>query len=98
MKYKEIEQELNALKRENEIIFRTALYHLIDVGTRNLTAEKIEEVCAEICKQDDSHLMMTNEFQCAIVKMAGKLAKFDTMALCVYFGNYFKDDIKLQQF
>lgn len=98
MTYKEIEKELDALNKENEIVFRTAIYHLLDVGIRHLTAENITETCEEIRKQDDSQLLMTNDFQCAIVEMAGKLAKYDIMALCVYFGKFFKDDIKFKQF
>ena len=77
MTYKESEKELKALMTENEIIFRCAIFHLIDVGTRFLTDECVENTCAEIMKQDDSHSMMTNEFQCDIVRVAGKIAKYD---------------------
>lgn len=92
--YKEIEKELKKLHTENEIIFRCGISHLLDVGSRHLTTEIVERTCAEIMQQDDSRSLMTNEFQCAIVRMAGKLAEIpDTMLL-----HYISKNVKYSVF
>lgn len=86
--YAENEKILKTLQAENEVLFRCAISHLMDVGIRHLTDENIEETCAEILKQDDSAAVMTNEFQCAIVRTAGKLAKIDHIHLLKYITKY----------
>ena len=84
MNYVESKQKLEELRRKNEVLFRMAISHLMDVGIRHLTEENIEQTCTEIMKQDDSHAFMTNDFQCALVRMAGELAKIDHVHLLNY--------------
>jgi len=98
MTYKEMAKELDALKRKNEFIFQTAFYTLMDNGKSVYTEEAIEETCNEIMKQDDSRAMMSNEYQCAIVRVAGKLAKYDSAVLAVYFGKHFGNSINSRIF
>ena len=82
--YKATEWRLNELRSKDEILFRMAISHLMDVGFRHLTPENIEETCAEINKEDDSHSFMTNGYKCALVRMAGEMAKLDHIELLVY--------------
>lgn len=86
--YKENERILRKLQAENEIVFRCAISHLMDVGLRHLTAGNIEETCAEILKQDDTMSIMTNEFKCDIVRTAGKLAQIEHTHLLVYISKH----------
>lgn len=97
MTYAETRKILNELRTKNEMIFRMAISHLMDVGIRNLNEENIEYTCKEIMKQDDSHSMMTNEFQCEIVKTAGEIAKVDHIHLLTYVSReiYYQVDNKL---
>ena len=94
MTYKEISKELDELYRKDGFIFQTAFFHLMERGKSAFTEENIAETCAEIRAQDDSKSMMTNEFQCAIVETAGKLAKYNSAVLAVYFGKYFNNNVK----
>lgn len=91
--YKEAVKYLNDIRNQNEVLFRMAISHLVDVGIRHLTDENVAETCAEIRKQDDSHSFMTNEFQCAIVETAYKLTKVNHVALLKYIGKNVKYDI-----
>jgi len=84
MSYQETEATINKLRSKDEIMFRMAISHLMDVGIRHLTPENIEETCAEIMQEDDSHSFMTNAYQCALVRLAGELAKLDHIELLVY--------------
>ena len=84
MKYAETKQKLNELRRKDEMLFRMAISHLMDVGIRHLTEENIEKTCANIMKQDDSNSFMSNKYQCALVKLAGELAKIDHIHLLNY--------------
>ena len=82
--YVESKKKIEAIRSKDEVMFRMAISHLMDVGIRHLTEENITECCAEIMKQDDSRSFMTNEFQCELVKMAGELAQIDHIHLLVY--------------
>ena len=84
MNYTESKQKLDELRNKNEMLFRMSISHLMDVGIRNLTEENIEKTCTEIMREDDSHAFMTNEFQYAIVRMAGQLAQIDHIHLLNY--------------
>ena len=84
MNYNMSKQQLDELRNKNEMLFRMSISHLMDVGIRHLTEENIEKTCTEIMKEDDSHAFMTNEFQCAIVRMAGQLAQIDHTHLLNY--------------
>lgn len=84
MTYAESKKQLDTIRNRDEILFRMAISHLMDVGIRHLTDENITETCAEIMKEDDIHSFMTNKYQCAIVKTAGELAKIDHIHLLNY--------------
>ena len=93
MNYTESKQKLDALRNKNEMLFRMAISHLMDVGIRHLTEENIEQTCAEIMKEDDSRAFMTNDFQCALVRMAGELAKIDHIHLLNYISKEIYYDV-----
>lgn len=84
MNYAESKQKLDELRRKNEVLFRMAISHLMDVGIRHLTEDNVEKTCAEIMKEDDGHAFMSNGFQCELVKLAGELAKVDHIHLLNY--------------
>lgn len=83
MTYAESKEKINKL-RKNEVLFRMAISHLMDVGIRHLTEENVNETCASIMEQDDIHSIMTNEFQCEIVRIAYELSKLDHIHLLTY--------------
>lgn len=92
--FKTIEQNINAIRREyGEMIFRMAISHLMDVGMRNLTPELVDETKAEIMKQDDSKMFVTNEALCDVVECAGELAKINAIDLLVYIGKNVEYDV-----
>lgn len=93
MNYKEASKALAEMQRSNEIIFRMAISHLMDVGIRHLTDENVEYTCTEIMKQDDSNSFMTNEFQCAIVRAAAKIAKIEHTLVLAYIAKNVKYDV-----
>lgn len=84
MTYQESEAKLNHLRSKNMIMFQMAVSHLMDVGIRHLTPEMIETTCASIMQEDDRNHFMTNEFQCALIRMAGQLAQIDHIHLLTY--------------
>lgn len=84
MTYIETKEKLDELRRTNEMMFRMAISHLMDVGIRHLTEECVKETCEAIMQEDDSMAFMTNEFKCELVKMSGELAKLDHIHLLVY--------------
>ena len=93
MNYTESKQKLDELRRKNEMLFRMAISHLMDVGIRHLTEENIEKTCAEIMKEDDSRAFMTNRFQCDLVRMTGELAKIDHIHLLNYISKEIYYDV-----
>ena len=84
MTYGKSEKKLDTLRRENEVMFRMAVSHLLDCGIRNLTEENIKETCEAIMQEDDSKAFISNEFKCELIKMAGELAKINHIDLLVY--------------
>ena len=84
MTYKESKKILDNIRIRNEMMFRMAISHLIDVGIRHLDEENIERTCEEIQKEDDSRSFMTNGFKCDLVRMAGEIAKIEHVNLLVY--------------
>ena len=93
MNYKEASKILMEMQRSNEIIFRMAVSHLMDVGIRHLTDDNVEYTCSEIMKQDDSHSIMTNEFQCEIVRTAAKIAGIEHTLVLTYISQNVKYDV-----
>ena len=92
MTYAESKEKINKL-RKNELLFRMAISHLMDVGIRHLTEENVNETCASIMEQDDSHSFMTNEFQCEIVRMAYELSRIDHIHLLTYISREVHYDV-----
>lgn len=82
--YAETEKKLNSLRHKDEMLFRMAISHVMDVGVRFLTEENIERTCKEMMEEDDSNKFMTNEYACAIVRMAGEIAKLDHIEVLCY--------------
>jgi hypothetical protein len=84
MDYIETKRKLDEIRKYDELMFRMAISHLMDVGIRHLDEENIKRTCEEILKEDDSKSFMTNNFKCDLVRMAGELAKVDHIHLLVY--------------
>lgn len=93
MKYTETKKQIGAIRNKNEMIFRMAISHLMDVGIRNLTEENVEETCAEIMKEDDSRSFMNNEYKCELIKTAGELAKLDHIHVLTYISREVTYDV-----
>lgn len=74
--YAESKKRIDAIRNQvNEVLFRMAISHLMDVGIRHLTEENVEETCKKLMQQDDSKSFMTNGFQCSLVRTAYALAQ-----------------------
>ena len=82
--YLESKNTLDKIRRYDEMMFRMAISHLMDVGIRHLDEENIERTCEAIQKEDDSRAFMTNNYKCDLIRMAGELAKIDHTHLLVY--------------
>lgn len=73
-----------------DVLFRCGLQHLIDVGARHLTPEAVAETSQEIIMRHDKaakerkHLIMTSDFEIAIVECAAELAQLDITDLLIY--------------
>lgn len=93
MKYAESKNKLDELRQTNEVIFRMAISHLLDVGARLLTEDNIKTACEEMMQEDDSKSFMTNEFKCDLVRMSGELSKIDRIHLLVYISREVYFDI-----
>jgi len=88
-------QELCAIEKKYGLaLFRMALTHLVDVGTRHLTDVNVDEAIKQITANDKADkasgvtAIMTVEFQCEIVRCAASLAKFEIWDLFAYIKNY----------
>jgi len=88
-------QEICAIETKYGLaLFRMALTHLVDVGTRHLTDEYVDEAIKQITANDKADkangvtAIMTAEFQCEIVRCAASLAKFEIWDLFAYIKNY----------
>lgn len=82
--YAESKKTLDKIRSKDEVMFRMAISHLMDVGIRHLTEENILETCKGIVKRDDSKAFMTNEYMCDLIVTAGDLAKVPHTDLLVY--------------
>ena len=82
--YVESKKTLDKIRSKDEMMFRMAISHLMDVGIRHLTDENIAETCYEIRTRDDSHMFMTNEYMCELIIMAGDIAKVPHIDTLVY--------------
>ena len=94
MSYKESKIILDNIRaRHDEMMFRMAISHLMDVGIRNLTEELCKQTCKAIMLQDDSHSLMTNQFQCELIWLAHELSKIPHIDLIVYIQRYIDYDV-----
>ena len=83
--YAESKKKLDEIRdKYGEPMFRMAISHLMDVGTRNLTEELVKETCEKIMQEDDSKAFMTNEFKCELIRAAYELAQIQQIDLLVY--------------
>ena len=83
--YKESKKRIEKIRDDyRELAFRAGISHLMDVGIRHLTKELVDETCAGIMKQDDTNHIMTNDFECDILKVAYELAQIPHIDLLVY--------------
>ena len=83
--YKESKKKIEKIRGDyRELAFRAGISHLMDVGIRHLTKELVDETCAEIMKQDDTNRIMTNDFECDILRAAYELAQIPHIDLLVY--------------
>ena len=83
--YAENKKKIEKIRDDyRELAFRAGVSHLMDVGIRHLTKELVDETCAEIMKQDDTNRIMTNDFECDILKVAYELAQIPHIDLLVY--------------
>ena len=85
MNYKESKKKIEATRNwYGEFVFRGAISHLMDVGSRHLTKENVEQTCKDIMQEDDTGHFMTNEFKCEIIKAAYDLAQVSQSDLLAY--------------
>ena len=80
---------LDSLMRENELLFRLGITHLISVGYENLTEEAVERTIKAIEKEaleeDENFIPVINpEFRIAILKMAAKIREVPVWTLLKY--------------
>lgn len=93
MTYLESKKALDKIRSYDEMMFRMAISHLMDVGIRHLDEENIKGTCEAIQKEDDRKAFMTNNYKCDLVKMAGELAKIDHIHLLVYIQREVEYDV-----
>lgn len=84
MTYLESKKKIDEIRRYDEAMFRMAISHLVDVGIRHLDEDNIKRTCDAIQKEDDSKALMTNNYKCDLIRMAGELAKIEHIHLLVY--------------
>lgn len=91
--YTESKKTLDKIRGKDEVMFRMAISHLVDVGIRHLTEENILETCKDIMSRDDSKAFMTNGYMCDLVVMAGEVAKVPHTDLLVYIQREVEYDV-----
>lgn len=91
--YTESKKILDKIRSKDEVMFRMAISHLMDVGIRHLTEENILEACKGIAKRDDSKAFMTNDYMCDLVVMSGEIAKVPHTDLLVYIQREVEYDV-----
>ena len=84
MLYAESKRKIDKIRRYDEMMFRMAISHLMDVGIRHLDKENIERTCEAIQMEDDRRSFMTNNYKCDLIRMAGELAKIEHVHLLIY--------------
>ena len=86
---------LDALMRDDEILFRVGIGHLLSVGYANLTEEAvsrtIEEIEAEALTDEEVELrMISPAYQVAILRMAAKIREVPVWELLKFISRKVK--------
>ena len=86
---------LDSLMREDELLFRLGVTHLISVGYENLTEEAVERTILVIEKEaleedEDFIPVITPEYRIAILKMAAKIREVPIWVLLKYISKRVK--------
>lgn len=87
---KEMKEIRNIENKYGLVLFRMGLSHLVDVGHKNLTDEDVRQSVEQIMAQGEEDAangkipVMTQEFQCEIVRCAAELAQFSIWTLFAY--------------
>ena len=86
---------LDALMRDDEILFRVGIGHLLSVGYANLTDDAvertIEEIEADALADEEVELrMISPAYQVAILKMAAKIREVPLWTLLKYISKKVK--------
>lgn len=76
-------------EKYGQTLFQMGLIHLIDVGARNFTEEKIDEAIRQIKAEIKVCPIMTVDYQIKVVRCAAELAKCDITELLDYIKEYF---------
>lgn len=91
--YTESKKILDKIRSKDEVMFRMAISHLMDVGIRHLTEENILETCKNIANRDDGKAFMTNDYMCDLVRMSGEIAKIPHTDVLVYIQREVEYDV-----
>ena len=85
---------LDELMREDEILFRVGIGHLLSVGYANLTDEAvlrtIEEIEAEALSEEAELQVISPVYQVAILRMAAKIREVPLWTLLKYISKKVK--------
>ena len=86
---------LDSLMREDELLFRLGVTHLISVGYENLTEEAVERTILliekEALEEDEDFIpVITPEYKIAILKMAAKIREVPVWDLLKYISRKVK--------
>ena len=95
MSEKENLQKLDCLMREDELLFRLGVTHLISVGYENLTEDAVERTILVIEKEaleedEDFIPVITPEYKIAILKMAAKIREVPVWELLKFISRKVK--------
>ena len=86
---------LDSLMREDELLFRFGITHLLTVGYENLTEEAVERTIRviekEALEEDENFIpVITPEFRIAILKMAAKIREVPVWELLKFISRKVK--------
>ena len=86
---------LDSLMREDELLFRLGVTHLISVGYENLTEEAVERTILliekEALEEDEDFIpVITPEYKIAILKMAAKIREVPVWELLKFISRKVK--------
>ena len=86
---------LDSLMREDELLFRLGVTHLISVGYENLTEEAVERTIRVIEKEaleedEDSIPVISPAYQVAILRMAAKIREVPVWELLKFISRKVK--------